>query len=75
MCWSGVTAGIMFGGMGVWKMISAKRHIDEVVQLIDDAKKQMILDTKGYHLDRPGDQLLKVAFEGLTDRYFYYIQP
>ena len=65
-----VIGGIVLAGYGIWKMIRAKHHIDQVYDQINHAKKELIKDTAGKHDHRPGDNLIRSAFEGLTHVYF-----
>ena len=61
-------------GFGIWQMYVAKKHIDEVCKQINFAKNEMIKETAGEHHHRPGDTLIRQAFEGLTEMYFGKLQ-
>lgn len=61
-------------GYGIWQVYIAKQHIDKVFEMIDQAKRQLISQTKGEHFYRPGDNLIRLAFEGLTEMYFGKLQ-
>ena len=62
-------------GYGIWKMATAKEHIDQLCKQIDCAKHELLKATKAEHHHRPGDDLIRQAFEGLTEMYFGKIQP
>ena len=64
--WPGRLFGLGMMGFGIWKLLKAKFHIDEVIKQIDQAKNHLIFQTGGVHLHRPGDNLIKNAFAGLT---------
>lgn len=68
--WPGVACGAVLAGYGIWKMVLAKKHIDEVCKKINMAKVKLINETWGSHNHRPGDDLIRIAFEGLTEMYF-----
>ena len=71
----GVAGGIILAGFGIWKMATAKEHVDQLCKQIDCAKSEMLRETKAHHQQRPGDDLIRQAFDGLTQTYFGQIQP
>jgi hypothetical protein len=71
----GVAGGIILAGFGIWKMATAKEHVDQLCKQIDCAKAEMLRETKAHHQQRPGDDLIRQAFDGLTQSYFGSIQP
>ena len=71
----GVAGGIILAGYGIWQMATAKEHVDQLCKQIDNAKKELVKETKAEHGQRPGDDLIRQAFDGLTEMYFGAIQP
>ena len=69
-CQPGLAGGLILAGYGIWQMLIAKKHIDELCKLINYAKNELIKETKGEHHHRPGDNLIRQAFSGLTEMYF-----
>ncbi len=55
-------------------MYTAKKHIDEMCKKLMETQMNLIEETKGMHHYRPGDVLIREAFEGLTKVYFGQIQ-
>ena len=68
------TGGIILAGYGIWKMASAKEHVDQLCTQINCAKRELLKQTKAEHHHRPGDELIRQAFEGLTEMYFGQIK-
>ena len=50
-------------------MYLAKNHIDEICNEINYAKSSMINETKGEHSLRPGDVLIRKAFDSFIEKY------
>ena len=71
----GVAGGIILAGYGIWKMATAKEHVDQLCKQIECAKSEMLRDTAASLEQRPGDALIRQAFDGLTQQYYGAIQP
>lgn len=71
----GVAGGIILAGYGIWKMATAKEHVDQLCKQIECAKTEMLKETAASHEQRPGDSLIRQAFDGLTQQYYGAIQP
>lgn len=71
--WTGVA---VLTGYGLLKMKIAKKHIDVVSSKIQKAKDELFKETNGdKDIDiRPGDNLIRHAFQALTEMYFGQIQ-
>ena len=58
-----VSVGIGLCSCGIYDMAKAKKHIDTLCEEILKCKNELISETKSEHHYRPGDNLIRQAFE------------